>query len=84
MARWWTYVRDHQVRCPAGHALSTRSEIPEHGFIRCGDCTRWLFLLVVRGGHVIVAEVAPHERDAMQRLASPAAMIQYLEIFPRP
>jgi hypothetical protein len=46
-------------------------------------CGRWIFLLAIRGGGIIMTEVSPDDRKAMRSLSTPAAMIEYLRIFPR-
>lgn len=45
-------------------------------------CGRWVFIFAIRGGGVIVARVEPDERQAMAHLDTPAAVIEYLGIFP--
>lgn len=44
-------------------------------------CGRWVFLLAVRGGGIIVAEVSKDDRLAMEGLSTPAEMLEYLGVF---
>lgn len=88
--RWWRWVRGRRVSCPVGHVIPVRAEINDTGFIRCdhrsrdgvGECGRWVFLLAVRGGGAIVAEVALDEKAKMRQLSTPSEMLEYLNIFP--
>lgn len=45
-------------------------------------CGRWVFLLAIRGGGIVVAEVSRDDRMAMEGFSTPAEMIEYLGIFP--
>lgn len=75
--------------CPAGHHFKKDFHIGEHGMIRCKhwiadkghECGRWIFILGVRGGSNIVAEVYPDERARMTNLSTPAELLDFLGIF---
>lgn len=87
-SRWWRYVKKRRIVCPAGHHIPSTFDIPESGFVRCPkhlnrqgmECGRWVFIIAIRGGSCIVAEVSPDERQEMEDLSTPAAMLDYLGI----
>jgi hypothetical protein len=62
------------------------ADIREHGFIKCtkqihgGDCGLWYFLLAVKGGGCIVAEVTLPEMRQMEDLQTATEMLDYLDI----
>lgn len=87
--RWWRFLRERRIICPEGHHVKHRADFTESMFLPCPhwiagenrECGRLLFLFSIRGGGVIAAEVESlDEKDAMKRLATPWAMIEYLEI----
>lgn len=92
--RWWTYVKERRLFCGppgVGHHIPSTFHVLECGFIRCNhwhaesksECGRWVFALAVRGGKIIVAEVALDEIEGMRKLGTPAEIIDYLGIFER-
>ena len=90
-ARWWSFVNERRVFCPHGHHIPFNAKIPEHGFIRCPQktlpdrkqsCGCWVFLYAIRGGRIVVVQVTEDEMEEMNELQTPAAMIDYLGIFP--
>lgn len=91
--RWWRFLRERRLKCPAGHHIPHTFAVTEAGFIRCphrhGDgrgvgveCGRWVFLFQIRGGALIVAEVQLSEVEPMKALGTPAEMLSYLGIWP--
>jgi hypothetical protein len=87
--RWWRFLRDRRVVCPAGHHVKHRADFTDVIFLPCDhwiaaenrECGRLLFLFWIRGGGVIAAEVySLDEKDVMKGLATPFAMIEYLQI----
>ena len=91
-SRWWSYVRQGRIVCgPDGHHIPNTFHVTEAGFVRCQhhvrhgaqwhDCGRWVFLYAIRGGGVVVAEVSLDEKRAMERLTTPAEMLEYLGAF---
>ena len=91
-ARWWAYAEKRQLVCPVEHHIPEDQRIPEHGFIRCdewihqenAECGRWIFLLTIRGGGAIIAEVTLDEMQEMEDLQTPAQMMKYLGVWPSP
>lgn len=133
--RWWVWVRNRRVICPANHHIPDAFRVQETGIVRCrhkldlppelqaidrararGDfqaadrlaaaqralgavvpdaagmarlrrelqgqeCGRWIFLMPIRGGKVLLVEVLPNEVDPLERCSSPAEMIDYLGIW---
>jgi hypothetical protein len=87
--RWKDYIFGGRLRCPCNHSFPTKVEINDTGFIRCDhwiaserrECGRWIFLLAVRGGGAIVAEVTLDDKAAMRKLSTPAQMLDYLGLF---
>lgn len=93
-ARWWRYAKRRRITCPAGHHIPEDQNIPEHGFVRCKhwctdgrsrghECGHWVFILAIRGGGTIIAQVELNEMRAMEDLSTPTAMLDYLGIFPQ-
>jgi hypothetical protein len=90
-ARWWQYVEEGRIFCPAGHHIPNTFDVNESGFKRCGDwieaeqreCGLWIFLYAIRGGGIVTAGVSLDEKRAMRSLSTPAQMIKYLGIFHR-
>lgn len=88
--RWWRYVKRRRLICPAGHHIAESATFPEHGFVRCDhrinrgdpDCGLWVYVFAIRGGGIIVAQVELKEKTTMEELATPTAIIDYLDIFP--
>lgn len=87
--RLWRYLKKRRLACPLGHHFRERAEFPESGFLRCEhyigaehrECGLWVFILAIRGGGCIVAEVSLDEKTEMEELVTPAQMIEYLGIF---
>lgn len=91
--RWWRYAGLRALTCPHGHHIPMTARINETGFLRCGkwtdraargghECGAWVFVLAIRGGGCIIAEVSLDEQDEMAQLQTPDAMLRYLGIFP--
>lgn len=89
--RWWRYLKRRRLLCPVGHHLPETANFPESGFIRCQhwindgrskgyECGKWIFLFAIRGGGTIVAEVELKEMRQMEELATPTAMLDFLQI----
>lgn len=85
-------MRSRKVYCgprAVGHHIPNTFEINDTGFVRCHhwinqerrECGRWVFLMHIRGGGNIVAEVTLDEKASMRNLATPAEMLDYLGIF---
>jgi hypothetical protein len=89
--RWWEYVEEGRIFCPAHHHIPNTFDVTEAGFVRCNqwiqaerrECGHWVFILAIRGGGVVAAAVNLEERRAMKVLSTPAEMIRYLGIFTR-
>jgi hypothetical protein len=92
--RWWEYVEEGRIFCPAHHHMPNTFDVTEAGFTQCREwvhdshrrheCGLWVFVLAIRGGGIIVAAVSPDERRTMRAsLSTPAEMIRYLGIFTR-
>lgn len=89
--RWWRYLDRRRIACPLGHHIPEKQVFPESGFIRCQhwindgrskgyECGKWIFLFAIRGGGTIVAEVELKEMRQMEEMATPTAMLDFLQI----
>lgn len=89
-SRWWKYLTRRGITCPHGHHIPVKSKINETGFLMCDrwiqaerrECGLWVFVFAIRGDRCIVAQVSLDEQDEMDQLQTPAAMLDYLGIFP--
>lgn len=78
-----------QLLCPYQHHIKNTVKITESGFVQClhwisgehRECGLWVFIMPIRGGRAIVAEVTEDDADAMMELQSPGAMLDFLGIF---
>jgi hypothetical protein len=71
------------VRCTARRGAGTDGRPPGPHVQRDEACGLWVFVFAIVGGGCVVAEVALGEVDDMQRLTTPAQMIEYLGIWER-
>ncbi|MFI5229937.1 MAG: hypothetical protein ACHQWU_12770 [Gemmatimonadales bacterium] len=86
--RWYRYRRRGAVCCPENHHFPNKQRIPESGFLRCGhwmhaehrECGRWVFLLAIRGGGSIIAEVHLDELAELETMSTPGEVFEYLGI----
>jgi hypothetical protein len=90
--RWWEWATERRIFCgprPDGHHFANNFRVPESTFLHCTHkfansvvrCDRWVFVLTIRGGGTIVAEVSLDEMNEMHELQTPTAMLDYLKVF---
>lgn len=86
--RWWRYATTRRgMVCPDDHPIKEFANFPEHGFLRChhfnrggAQCEHWVFVLAIRVGGVMLAQVDLQEIRDMERreLTTPSAILEYL------
>lgn len=85
--RWWRYLRERRLVCPCGHHVPHNFRVTESGYIRCQkwlgaeECGAWVYLFAVRGGGIVAAAVTLEEMRELERLATPAEIIDFLGIW---
>ena len=95
--RWWAYLEDNRLTCARGHLFEAYSPLlpsfnnTDIAVVRCTAvdartqivCDRLLFVLWVRGGGFLAADISREEKRALDRMTTPGDMIRYLQLFKR-
>lgn len=94
--RWWEFGPDNMIFCGppgAGHHIPNNFDFVEAGWVFCRhwipdapgvqghECGQLVFVYRFRGGFSLTAAVSRSEKEEMKRLATPAAMVEYLGVF---